>query len=117
MSDAYGKLDDFRAKAKMKALVPELENPYDFLITPDKLAPELKLQFAAQDLQWNQVQCFVQGGECTLSMDRTMTNKVGLEIRAKAPLTQRRTLYTVTVPDQSGNWHWFSHLWIKPEIK
>jgi hypothetical protein len=38
-------------------------------------------------------------------------------IRANQPLVKRRTLYTITAPDDKGQWHWFSHVWIDPARK
>ncbi len=36
------------------------------------------------------------------------------EVRAPAPLTERRSKYTFTATDREGNWYWFSHLWVRP---
>jgi hypothetical protein len=35
------------------------------------------------------------------------------EIRAPAPLSGRRSKYTLTASDRLGNWYWFSQLWVR----
>jgi hypothetical protein len=36
------------------------------------------------------------------------------ECRASAPLSGRRSKYTLTAADRDGRWYWFSQLWVRP---
>jgi hypothetical protein len=47
----------------------------------------------------------------------TRDGKVALSIRPQTDLKARRTLFTITIPDSKGNWHWYSYLWVIPEIQ
>ena len=80
--------------------------------------PQLTLTFANFQLDLNQLQCFVQGGECDVQILKVTDESATLRLRAKKPLTnRRRTLYTLTIPDNQGQWHWFSHLWINSQLR
>lgn len=85
-------------------------------IMPEHNRPELILRFDLGELQIKQLQCFIQGGDC----QKTVTEKDGeitLKLLPAGKLTRRRTLYTITVPDKNGRWHWYSHMWIDPSVK
>ncbi|WP_421892440.1 polysaccharide deacetylase family protein [Marinoscillum sp.] len=115
MSESYAAIEKFSAKARMHALIIKEENPSSFMMSEDN-RPELTLLFDKGELQTNQLQCFIQGSECQI----TVTEKGGeiiLKLSATGKLTRRRTLYTVTVPDKNGQWHWHSHLWIDPSVR
>ena len=117
MSEFYSDPEKFASKANMHPLKLALEQPVSFLLPPDEKTPELTLKFLHADLITDQLQCFIQGSECRkdLSID---ADTVTLSLSAISDISQRRrTLYTVTVPDGDGQWHWFSHLWINPEIR
>lgn len=115
MSESYAALDKFSSKARMHALVTKEEAPTSFMM-PEHHRPELTLRFVTGALQIKQLQCFIQGGECQM----TITEKGGettLKLTSAGKLTRRRTLYTVTVPNKNGQWYWYSHLWIDPSVK
>lgn len=113
MSQSYSALDKFAAKAKTKALPVSKEIPSTFLMSKDKPSPELTIEFNGEGLLLNQLQCFIQGNQCTQKLTIGADNIVTLTLKPSTPINQRRrTLYTVTVPDKEGNWYWFSHLWI-----
>ena len=116
MSDAFASLSSFKLKSKMKPFVLLDESPTNLFLQREESQPLLRLRFDQSNLNLDQIQCFVQGGECDLNF--TVDNNLAtLTVQSKAPLHARRTLYTITVPDKSGKWHWFSHLWIKAEFK
>ena len=117
MSEAYSSPEKFAEKAAMKALRIVKVSPENFLLGENK-RPLLTLTFENDELRTDQLQCFVQGGECTLNVVEKNDKQVTVTVQAsKAISGRRRTLYTVTVPDKKGRWHWYSHLWINPGVK
>ena len=99
----------------MNALIIQSITPDQHLLNGLNNPPELKLKFSVKDLNGSSLQCFVQGSTCTIGkavnddiMEVTLTSDKSLK--------NRRTLYTLTIQDKDKHWHWFSHLWIRPEI-
>jgi len=116
MSEAYSSKEKFIEKVKMQSLQVLDETPQDFILKNEN-PPLLTLTVTAEDLSLKQLQCFVQGGECEVQILEKNADMVTLRLRARTPLTRRRTLYTLTIPDRKGRWHWYSHLWINPNVK
>jgi len=114
MSSYYSDLSAFIEKANMRPLKIQTIYPSTHLMNNLKNPPTLTLEILKDNLQWSSLQCFVQGGKCVLSVSQD-EEKVKLEIKGDKALDRRRTLYTVTVKDSDGSWHWFSHLWIMSE--
>jgi hypothetical protein len=115
MSESYSEKSKFIEKARMHAMPITTIRPDDTTLPADK-QPTLTLTLRGQDLQWKRLQCFVQGGTCRFTI--TDKDKGTVSIQATQPLTKRRrTLYTITIPDRTGQWHWYSHLWINPNVK
>lgn len=115
MSEAYSESKKFAAKAEMLPLKLTQENPVSFVLPEGVHKPELTITFEKNDLLIDQLQCFIQGSDCIKSIDES-GNLVTIKLQSRTSIsTRRRTLYTVTVPDKNGHWHWFSHLWVRPE--
>jgi peptidoglycan/xylan/chitin deacetylase (PgdA/CDA1 family) len=116
MSESYSSKNKFIDKALMNALSIKKEGPDNFIL-PKSKRPSLTLTFARQDLKLEQMQCFVQGGTCTLKIQEKTDETVTVTLQAdKKIASRRRTLYTLTIPDAKGNWYWHSHLWINEKI-
>jgi peptidoglycan/xylan/chitin deacetylase (PgdA/CDA1 family) len=116
MSESYSSPEKFSEKAKMKALVISNVSPESFVASDKR--PLLKLTIENQELRADQLRCYVQGGECDLKILDKKDQQITVTIQAKKSIAQRRrTLYTVTAPDKSGVWHWYSHVWINPSVK
>lgn len=115
MSESYSAKDKFIEKAKMKALQMKVISPDNSLIPKDG-RPVLELTFDGEGLRLDQMQCFVQGGKGVIKfIDREQTK---ISVQASSSINaRRRTLYTITVQDRDGVWHWYSHLWINPRVK
>ena len=113
MSEAYAAIGKFKEKALTRALRVVNSIPNDFLLAEDK-RPQLTLMFDKGDLQLKRLQCFVQGGSCKFQLKEGDSARVTLYLQAEKNLSRRRTLYTITIPDKTGTWHWYSHLWIDP---
>lgn len=117
MSEAYSSLDKFVEKASSKALKILQRSPDSFEL-PSNKKPILKLTIASSDLRLDQLQCFVQGGKCSFKIIDKSADKATITFQSVAPINgRRRTLYTITVPDKKGVWHWYSHLWINASIR
>lgn len=117
MTNTYASLSNFIEKTEMNSFVLLEETPLNAVVKRDENQPKLILKFNSSNLKTSQIQCFVQGGECEFNISKNDNAIVTLTAKSKAPLKTRRTLYTITVQDTNGKWHWFSHLWIKPELK
>ena len=116
MSETYAGPGEFEKKASMKALRIVRRSPDNFVMPPDK-KPLLTLTFDPADVRLDQLQCFVQGGKCDLQIVKKNDKEVTITLQASKVISgRRRTLYTVTVPDKEGVWHWYSHLWINPKV-
>ena len=113
MGGPFTSMEGFREKAGMLPLVVDREIPHSFLLHDDN-PPGLTVYLGEDSLRWQNMQCFVQGGKCQITVDRRART---VEIRAENPLKARRTLYTLTCRDMNGKWRWYSHLWINTQIK
>lgn len=117
MAEAYANLDKFVEKVSMKPLRVTNESIKNTVLQPTNLQPKLTLTFDNIGLELNRLQCFVQGSECDLQIQSDSAQSTITLQAAKDLATRRRTLYTITVPDGKGNWYWYSHLWINPNVK
>lgn len=117
MSDRYGQIGSFIEKLGMLPInmdeVQVIKTGYSG--TEDN--PRIIFKFREANLRLEQLQCFVQGKRCSKSLRILREGKVQLSVKSKQVLTSRRSLYTVTVPDKDGKWHWYSYTWVIPSIK
>lgn len=114
MTDYYGKLELFAEKMSMKALPVVRKIPSS---TISKLnPPTLKLILDHKEFDKNQLQCFIQGGNCSIS--QIADDPYTIQITSDQKLGSRRHLFTVTVPSKdNSHWYWFSHQWVFPANK
>jgi hypothetical protein len=118
MSEAYASPKDFIAKAKTHALKLAHQSPKDHVISKDSMRPVLTLTFDPADLRTDQLQCFVQGASCNMNVIKKTDHELTVTLQASHNLTtRRRTIYTLTVPDKQGEWHWYSYLWVNAKVK
>lgn len=116
MSEAYSAKEKFVEKVSAKALRVLSLSPNHFIM-PDDKRPLLTLIIDNTNLRLQQLQCFVQGGECDYKVAGSDGRQTTITLQAGKPITgRRRTLYTITVPDKNGKWHWYSHLWINSKV-
>jgi peptidoglycan/xylan/chitin deacetylase (PgdA/CDA1 family) len=115
MSESFGGFKQFKEKVEMHALqvisAEALSSGY--YGTQDK--PRINIEFKQDDLFLQSIQCFVQGGKCAKSIQVLRDGLVKMALRPQDSLTARRTLFTVTVHDKQGKWHWYSFLWVIPK--
>ena len=114
MGGPYTTLEGFTSKANMRSLRVRQEQPKSPIV--ENNPPTLTLDLEAETVDLRGLQCFVGGGrDCNLKRDKEDPSRI--TVTATKKLTQRRTLYTITAPSKNGpRWHWFSHLWVRPEI-
>lgn len=112
MSDDYAELDPFKQKLTVDALeIDEIK-----IITEGYLGstakPRLLLNFNESMYDIRNLQCFIQGSIANKSIRVVKDSRVELSIWPETDLTNRRTLFTITVTDYNGNWHWFSFVYV-----
>jgi peptidoglycan/xylan/chitin deacetylase (PgdA/CDA1 family) len=113
MTDLYGKMTVFTEKINMKALPVKKTIPNSSITSENP--PVLEIHLEAHKLRFDQMQCFIQGGDCEIL--NMSTEPISFQIVSSKKLTSRRHLYTITIPDNDNNWYWFSHQWVFPNIK
>ena len=116
MANGYTGIDKFKMKANMHPLIVSGMDPKEFIIRPGQ-QPTLKLSLNAGNLIPSSFQCFIQGSDCDLKINKIEGGQLKVQLVPENPLSRRRTLYTLTAKDTLNEWHWFSQLWISPEQK
>ncbi|WP_420386409.1 polysaccharide deacetylase family protein [Roseivirga sp.] len=117
MSETYARLEDFVSKLKTLPLRVEKYEPVSSGYMGSTEKPRVNLEFKESNLKLEQLQCFIQGADCQKSIQIVKDGQVKLNVRPDRDLKRRRTLFTITVPDADGHWHWFSYLWVIPSIE
>jgi peptidoglycan/xylan/chitin deacetylase (PgdA/CDA1 family) len=110
---SYSEVNEFRSRLFMRSLPVKYDHRQDTVIKNEN-PPVLKFYLNSEAVDERTLKCFVQGGaECVLQRG-TGENKA-YSVKALQPLVGRRSKYTVTASDASGQrWFWYSHLWVLP---
>ncbi|MCB0489346.1 MAG: polysaccharide deacetylase family protein [Cyclobacteriaceae bacterium] len=115
MSENYA--DMFEEKAKMHAMSVTAKQPESHMLPRKNSRPTLSLVIKKQKLITDQFNCFIQGSKCKLKVTPESDSTVRVTVQSESSIARaRRTLYTITAPDNSGEWYWYSHLWINPAV-
>lgn len=116
MSNAYAGLDKFIEKLTVRSMqnfeIEVIKSGY--MGSPIK--PRLILRFAPASYEVRSVQGFIQGAKIQKTLEVIKDGVIKLTMWPDSDLTRRRTLFTVTARDDKGQWHWFSYLYVIPEI-
>ena len=115
MGGPFGTLNGFINKSTMKALHVSGTNPS----TPffSKNPPTLKIEIVPGHVNIQNCQFFLQGDKMKISRIEADQDTPFVILESDRKLTARRTLYTLTAPSVDGkSWHWFSYLWVNPEV-
>lgn len=116
MSEAYA--EKFEEKARMHALLVVKKTPDTHVMNRNQNKPVLTLVIKDNSLRTDQLSCFIQGSKCKLKISTNSDSTIQLTIQSETSIAdRRRTLYTITAPDDKGEWYWYSHLWINPKVK
>jgi len=115
MGGMFGTIDGFKNKIILKALHVVKTIPESPFLNDNP--PELRVEVLPGEVNLSRAQFFVAGTKSDNIKIIEDPNHPAVILRAPAKLTARRTLYTITAPSADGKtWHWFSYLWIRPEV-
>src|SRR5210317_401597 len=113
---AYSAVSEFRSRLFMKSLPVQLEDHQDTVIKEEN-PPTLKFYLNNKIVDERTLKCFVQGG-AGCSLEGGMGEDRAYSVKALQPLVGRRSKYTVTASDTSGQvWYWYSQLWVLPRSR
>lgn len=118
MGGPYATLQGFREKVAMKNLPLEVLSPWTPVIkSSDPNPPLLVVKIDPSVVDLRRLNCFVPG-QPSPKIQQVADQPNQFEIRADAPLTGRRSKYTLTAPGHDGHgWYWFSQLWVRLQEK
>ena len=107
----YSSLQAFRDRLRFRPLPLQVLAPADTLVGTGN-PPLWRVAIADGAIEPRTLRCYVPGqppAAVTVS-----DAAAGIyEVKAVAPLTGRRSKYTLTASDARGNWYWFSQLWVR----
>jgi len=109
---SYSTLQAFRDRLRFRPLPVQVLEPADTLVNAVN-PPRLRVKLDLQKIDPRTLRSYVSGQPPALVTARDMADGV-YEITARAPLTDRRSKYSLTATDRQGNWYWFSQLWVQP---
>ena len=113
---AYSAVSEFRSRLFMKSLPVQLEDHQDTVINKEN-PPVLKFYLNNKIVDETTLKCFVPGGAGCL-LEKEMGEDRAYSVKALLPLVGRRSKYTVTASDTSGQvWYWYSQLWVLPRSR
>ena len=104
---------EFRERLRFRPLPLQVLAPVDTLVEAAN-PPLWRIALENGQVDPRTLRCYVPGQPPArvTSIDAA----AGIyEIKAVAPLTGRRSKYTLTGADRQGNWYWYSQLWVRPE--
>ncbi|MDO3376601.1 polysaccharide deacetylase family protein [Geoalkalibacter halelectricus] len=115
MGGVFATEDGFRDKVRMKALPVLAAQPDDPILVGEN-PPWLTLRIDPEGAaDYTRLNFFVRGqAQSDIVLDPATPGLV--RVRADEPLSARRTSYTLTAPGKDGRWHWYSFVWIRPEV-
>lgn len=115
MSNEYAAIEKFTEKLELNALEVTSIKTYSEGSRGSVESPTIILDFNENRYDLRYLQVFIQGAQAKKSVTISKEGLVQLTISPKSPLTKRRTLFTVTIPNRQGNWSWFSYTYVMPK--
>lgn len=110
---SYGAIAEFRDRLRFRALPVTVMTPEDNLVGKVN-PPVLRVSVDTSRIDPLTLRCYVPGQPpATIAAIDTAAGIY--EVRAHAPLTERRSKYTMTATDRQGTWYWYSQLWVRPK--
>ncbi len=116
MSNTYAKIDKFIEKLTVRSMQNFEINVVKTGYMGSKTKPRLTMRFAPSSYEVRSVQGFIQGSGVRKTLEVIKDGVIKLTIWPETDLVRRRTLFTVTARNEEGLWHWFSYLYVIPEI-
>jgi peptidoglycan/xylan/chitin deacetylase (PgdA/CDA1 family) len=115
MGGPFATFEGFRNKSQMKSLRIKKTRPDSSFF--EENPPVLRVEIEPNLVDIENAQFFVQGRKMDIVEINQDSNPPYVILKADRTLNLRRTLYTITAPSVDGSaWHWYSHLWISPDI-
>ncbi len=113
MGGDYATIEGFGEKLAMRALPVQVLDPLSPILGTEN-PPVLEIQIQGGKVKLEDLRCFVPGQQNPeILVDPEHPGRI--TVRARQPLTGRRSKYTITAPARDGKgWLWFSQLWINP---
>lgn len=111
---AYADVDALRDKLYSRPIPVTVLEPDSRLLPGDPVRPELRLEVPEGPYRRSAMRCYVAGQPpADVSWDGDIVT-----VRSKEALGAGRSKYNCTMPSttESGVYHWYSHLWIKPNV-
>lgn len=110
---SYGALEQFRDRLRYGALPLRTLSPADAVVGKSN-PPLWRVQVDTAVIDPRTLRCYVPGQP--QARITPVDAAVGIfEVRAAAPLQDRRSKYTLTGTDRYGRWYWFSQFWVRPK--
>ncbi|MDF1554182.1 MAG: polysaccharide deacetylase family protein [Deferrisomatales bacterium] len=111
MAESYAELQEFAAKARMRALPVVAHTPWDPVLEGTR-RPELVVTLGDGQLLREELACFVSGqGSTPVRWLDAGRNRFAIQAREDLP--PGRSRYNCTVPDRQRNYYWFSQQWVR----
>ncbi len=114
VAKAYADIDALRDKLYSRPIPVTVVDPASRVLPGDPVRPELRLEIPDGPYRREALRCYVAGQPpADVSWDADVVT-----VRAKQPLGAGRSKYNCTMPSttEPGVYHWYSHLWIKPNF-
>ena len=112
ISEHFADMNELKLKLSSKTMPIVSIEPLETEVTYAK--PVLKVQLSFSPENKNELSCYVSGqGKAFVVWKNDST----FNVTPPKELVNRRSRYNCTLKDPvSGNYYWYSHLWIKPEV-
>ena len=108
----YGGSGEFRDRLRFRAMPLQVLSPGDSLVGKDN-PPAWRVKIDTGLIDPRTLRCYVPGQ--APARIAAIDAAAGIyEIRAVAPLSGRRSKYTLTGTDRKGQWYWYSGFWVQP---
>ncbi len=105
----------FEQKLRMHPLRVDVLEP-DSPVLVDENPPRLRFRLVSDEVKVDTLRCFVPGQDNANLFKVAGKNEV-YEVTAAKALKGRRSKYTLTASDRTGQtWYWFSYLWVLPRL-
>jgi len=107
---SYGTPNEFRDRLRFKPLPLKVLAPADAPLAGEN-PPEWRVQVDPL-IEQRTLRCYSGGQSTDVRLVDAQRNEY--VVRALSALTGRRGKYTLTGTDRSGQWYWYSQLWVRP---
>jgi peptidoglycan/xylan/chitin deacetylase (PgdA/CDA1 family) len=108
----YAASGEFRERLRFRPLPLQVLVPTDTVVGATN-PPLWRIALDSEQIDPRTLRCYVPG-QAPARISPVAGAAGVYEISASAPLTGRRSKYTLTGSDRQGHWYWYSQLWVRP---